>query len=59
MLVMVTVMIQTTVKIATMIMGTVVDPMLIQHIALNVNALVKEDQREEKEMKVAGAGGRL
>ena len=44
---MVTVMMKTTMKPATLMAGTAVDPMSIQITAQFVNALVKEDQVEE------------
>ena len=41
------VMMKTTMKPASLMVGTAVDPMSIQIGAQNVNALVKEDQVEE------------
>ena len=47
---MVPVMMQTTMKHASLMVETAVDPMLIQITAHNVIALVKEDQVEEMEV---------
>ena len=45
-----TAMMKTTMKPASLMVGTAVDPMSIQIIALNVFALVKKDQLEEMEV---------
>ena len=41
---MVSVTMKITINVATMMKGTVVDPMSIQHFALNVNALSENSQ---------------
>ena len=44
---MVTVMMKTTMKPASLMVGTAVDPVSMHNTAQNVSALVKEDQVEE------------
>ena len=53
---MVTVMMKTTMKPAPMMVGTAVDLMLIQHIALNVNAFTMFKIVFSTESNLAGIG---